>query len=413
MRKKRWLFVAGAVLAAGALWYRFGPLPGGDKNPAKTGKNAKAAPSRAVKVERGDVTLALRETGTVTARVSVDVRTRVSGNIRELFVQEGDVVEEGRRLAVIEPDVNEALRLAERRTRVEEIRRNLEQRREDLERLRRLHGEGFISQQELDRAEVEYANAQRGHELERASLDALEREYSLPAGGAASSADGRAALADFYVTSPISGVVTKALVKAGELVTSGVSGLAREGSHLMTIADVSDMVVSSQLSEVDVSKVREGSAASVTFPSMPGITLGAQLERASFAGNRDERNLVRFPVTVRLDDPKHPALRPGISCNVDIEVDRRENVLRIPLLALVEKDGKASVNMKIPSAGPEGAKKAAPAFEPREITVGLRGDAFVEVLDGLAEGDEIAANFSGEKAGSEGLQQGSQRRRMR
>ncbi|UCF81723.1 MAG: efflux RND transporter periplasmic adaptor subunit [Acidobacteriota bacterium] len=356
----------------------------------------------AVAVDRGEVALTLRETGTVEARTSVDVRSKVSGKIKGLRVEEGQPVAEGQVLAVVEPSVEEALGLIERRKRADDLRKDLEQRERDVERLRMLHEQGFIARQALEEAELEHGNAKRSYELEKVWLEALEQEYQLPPGGG----NPHGMLADHPVVSSMAGVVTAIPVKEGELVTSGTTGLAREGSLLMQIADVTEMDVSCTVSEVDVAKLHEGTAVSVYLPPEPEREFPGRVDRVSPSGVLDDKGLVRFELTVRLDEASHPLLRPGMSCTVDVSAERVEDALRIPVVAFredEEDEAKTWVQM-VPAEEDEEPEK-------RYVELGLRGDRFAEVLSGLKVGELILEHPSGGEGEEE--EDAARRRRRR
>jgi RND family efflux transporter MFP subunit len=391
--KKRIGLYGTAALAAGVLvWFsvfhwRGDSLSENDKN--------------AVAVDRGEVVLTLRETGTVEARTTVDVRSKVSGKIKRLRVAEGQPVAEGQVLAVVEPSVEEALELIERRKRANDLRKGLEQRERDVERLRMLHEQGFIARQALEQAELEHGNAKRSYELEKVWLEALEREYRLPAAGGAGNPDGM--LADHPVVSPMAGVVTAIPVKEGELVTSGTTGFAREGSLLMQIADITEMGVSCTVSEVDVAKLQEGTAVSVRLPPDPEREFLGRVDRVSLSGIPDDKGLVRFELTIRLDEASHPLLKPGMSCTVDISAERVEGVLRIPVVAFREDaEDEAKTWVQVVAEEDEEPEK-------RYVELGLWGDRFAEVLSGLKAGERILEHPSE----GEGDEEESARRRRR
>ncbi len=376
-KKRIWLYGTAALAAGVLVWFsvfhwRGDSFSENDKN--------------AVAVDRGEVALTLRETGTVVARTSVDVRSKVSGKIKLLQVVEGQPVTEGQVLAVVEPSVEEALGLIERRKRANDLRKGLEQRERDVERLRMLHEQGFIAQQALEEAELEHGNAKRSYELEKVWLEALEREYQLPAAGGAGNSRGM--LADHPVVSPMAGVVTVIPVKEGELVTSGTTGFAREGSFLMQIADVTEMDVSCTVSEVDVAKLQEGTAVSVRLPPDPERELIGRVDRVSLSGIPDDKGLVRFELTIHLDEASHPLLRPGMSCTVDISAERAEDVLRIPIMAFRE-DAEDKAKTWVQVVAEEGEEP-----EKRYVELGLQGDRFAEVLSGLKAGERILGHPS-------------------
>lgn len=189
------------------------------------------------------------------------------------------------------------------------------------------------------------------------------------------------------VTSPIAGVVMR-FVPEGQSqgaprwprVGDYVTGLfdAQNPTYLMTVADLSKLVVRMQISEMDILKLSPGMPVSVTVDALPGRKLEGRVHAIAPQAEKNNAGLKVFKVEVLLttSDGK---LRPGMTARVDALLDQRKNALKIPVGAIFEEGGKSVVFVQ--------------GEEPRrvEVELGLRGEMEAEALkaDGVSEGAEL------------------------
>lgn len=364
------------AIVAAAVWFFFFKGKGEEDNKGP-------APVETIQVERGSVELFLKETGDIQPKNTLAVRSKLSGKIKTLYVEDGEPVREGQRLATVEPNVQEALTLIQRKTSVVQLREDFEQKERELNRLNKLSDKGFVAEQDLEKAKLDFDTAKSRYGLERISYQALENEYGLPSEWTTAVEAGSSALPDYQVLSPITGVITSLIIKEGELVTSGTSGLGREGSEIMWIADMSEMIVQCLISEVDISKIAINQIADISLTSDAETLIPAYVSFVAVAGVKTDRNLVNFKVEFHFKDNDPKTLRPGMTCNVNIHAAKRSDVLRIPVLAFGDKDGETHVKIK-----------KGETFEPVPVELGLRSDAWAEVISGISEGDTLAADYS-------------------
>ena len=189
--------------------------------------------------------------------------------------------------------------------------------------------------------EVETARERLEHLKERAKA---EEEISRLAEASAQAALLRAQsylknqeerLAWTTITAPISGVVTQINVEEGEIVISGRSAFASI-PPIMTIADLSKMVVKVYVNEVDIGKVKVGQRAIVKVSTFPDRRYEGRVVEVSPSGQLRD-NVIKFEVVVEiLGSP--PELRPGMTADVDIIVDERDDVLQLPIEAVLDKN---------------------------------------------------------------------------
>jgi HlyD family secretion protein len=202
---------------------------------------------------------------------------------------------------------------------------------------------------------------------------------------------------DTHLIAGMDGVVTRRYIEQGELVTSGVSTFS-SGTPVLQIADLSRMLVKISVNEVDVHKLRVGLPVEINIdgakgalflgriskvaPAAIGAATGADQSQPATGGSQ---GVIRFAVEVVVDHPDY-RLKPGMSARCSIIIDRRKNVLRLPV-DCVEGDGdRATVQI-----GSTTMKDGAPVetFHAKHLTAGLRGDSHVEVVSGLKAGEKV------------------------
>jgi len=135
------------------------------------------------------------------------------------------------------------------------------------------------------------------------------------------------------IVAPMSGKITQLVVEEGEIVTSGRSAWA-QGPAIMTIADLSKMLIKTNVYETDISKIKPGQRAEIEVEAYPDNKFEGRVSKISPSGKFDE-NVIKFKVTVEVvgDTEK---LRPGMRAKVDIIVVDKEKVLQLPIEAVLE-----------------------------------------------------------------------------
>ncbi|MFA0734093.1 MAG: hypothetical protein OGMRLDGQ_000593 [Candidatus Fervidibacter sp.] len=219
-------------------------------------------------------------------------------------------------------------------------------------------------------------------------------------------------LRDTVITAPISGVVIKKSVEVGELVASAISGFA-QGTELVTIADLSQLVVKVRLNEVDVARVYVGQPTEVRVDAVPEkVFKGVVSKIAPAALDRllarsvnpaaGQGEVAWFDVEIKLNE-NHPDLKLGMSANVDIVAKKLARTLTIPLDAIVEEEGTRYALLVTDPKIAQQVRKAYMAGRLDElvipeskvptkkvrIRIGLKNEAKAQLISGLKEGDVL------------------------
>ena len=331
-------------------------------------------------VERGEIVNAISTSGSLGAVVTVEVGTQVSGQIAELNADYNTAVTAGQLIARIDPQTFEArvrqaeaelavavagvsnqratlaraeadlpstrAGLAAARANSERYQASVVETARNLERLTELLQRGVSSNRDLDkaRAEADSAAAQlrAGQAQENVQIAAIA---SSEAGLGVARAQLESALAQVqireaaleqalidleytFIRSPVDGIVIDRAVSTGQTVSASLNAPV-----LFTIAqDLQTMQVETAVDEADIGRVREGQAVAFTVDAFPDEAFRGRVEQVRRAP-KVEQNVVTYTVVVSAANPRSRLL-PGMTANVEIVVERRDNALRIPNAAL-------------------------------------------------------------------------------
>ncbi len=177
-------------------------------------------------------------------------------------------------------------------------------------------------------------------------------------------------LANAKLTAPFDGVVVEVKAKVGENVGAGAG--------VIVLADPDAVEVEAQVIEEDVPLVRAGQSASLFFDARPDVEASGEVTRIvpkRLSGDRPQ-----YPVYIAVDDLPG-GLAPGMTVDASIVIDKRENVLRLPR-AVVRTRSDGTAQVRVWTGG---------GIEERTVKVGLRGDRYVEIVEGLNEGEQVVS----------------------
>jgi HlyD family secretion protein len=324
-------------------------------------------------VDRGEVRVIVEETGVVAPERSIVVKSPISGVVQQLYVREGDRVQTGQVLARIMPDIAQANSLAQLRSEIAAARIARDNAKRDYDRAQSLSTIGGITQADLDLRRVTYEQAENSWRTARDQLQLVERS-GVTAGD--STSEGSSTTQWARITAPSTGVIIGRGVEEGETVVGGTSAFGG-GTELFTMADLSTLLVKAAINEVDIGKVKRGDRVMLTVDAFPGDTAFGVVRLVPPAARLQERVRV-FDVEIEVTGGAR-VLRPGMTANVRITGPARSDAVRVPVEAVLLKEGKPVV-YKIGGSGPQ----------PVPVTLGLSDLFYVEITGGLAAGDSIA-----------------------
>jgi len=351
----------------------------------RKGHTPKIPEMRIVAVQKGNITKAVVATGEIRPLAVAEVRSRIGGVVRKFFVEEGQPVAKGQKLAEIVPSSTPGELLAARET-VKTARLQLDQSKRNLERLEGLAAKNLVSDKETEDAETQLAIDEARYDAALAGLQVLEQGSSTgksDAGAGAGGEPGSArnnvtteALADMTLTSPVAGIVLSRNVDEGSSVIAMSS--AYGGTSIMTLADVSTMHFEGDVDESDVGKIEGGMPAKIFVDAFPDTSFQGTLTRIAPQGVKAE-GVVNFKVEAQVLGDTKP-LKTGMSADVQLVLDERKDVLALPEGAIIY-EGDSTYVEKVDAAAQGGKKRAV-------IKTGLSDGIKTEILSGLNEGEK-------------------------
>lgn len=289
----------------------------------------------ATRVLRRDVVQSVVASGRVATPNRVDIGSQIVGVVEKVPVAEGETVKAGQTLIVIES--------SEARANEAQAGATLANARAQLERNRRLNAQGFVGKSALD-------DAVRNYEVARTQLDAA-----------------RAKLAYARIAAPADGTLIARDVERGEMV--------QPGKTLLVLAPAGETQVVLQIDERNLSRLKLGQKALASADAYPQQRFAAELVYINPGVDAQ-----RGTVEVKLRIPEPPSyLRQDMTASVDIEIERRAATLALPAEAVREASGAAP--WALVAQNGRAVRKA--------VKVGMRGEGWVQILGGLAEGELV------------------------
>ena len=358
---------------------------------------------RMEQVGRRDLVSAVTASGKIEPKTSVDISADITGRIVKIAVREGDLVKKGQFLIQIDPAQYQAAVsraegvVASTQATMLQTRASRDQAERAWRRARDLSqaGANLIAPAAVEDYKTALDVAQATYEATGAQLSQSR----------ASLQEARDNLAKTRLVSPISGRVTRLAVEEGEVAVPGT--FSKETGLLMTVADLSVILAKVQVDETDVVRLTPDDSVEVTIDAYQDTTFVGRVTRVSHSaqltptqtssGSNDRA--VDFDVEITLQDPPED-IRPDLSCTARVVTDTRSGALSIPIIALTVRDHERVPNENSPPADTLKPKRrnreAEGVFVVRDgvatfrpVKVGIAGDEYFEVLDGVRDGETI------------------------
>jgi HlyD family secretion protein len=361
---------------------------------------------RMEQVSRRDLVSAVTASGKIEPQTSVDISADITGRIIRIAVEEGDRVTKGQFLVQIDPAQYQAA-VSRAEGVVSSMQATLLQTRANRDQAER----AWKRANELTRLGPNLIAPATAEEA-RTALDVAEATYSATRAQLDQSRAGlqeaKDNLAKTRLVSPIAGRVVRLAVEEGEVAVPGT--FSRETGLLLTIADLSVILAKVQVDETDVVRLTHDDSVEVTIDAYPDSTFVGRVTRVSqsakltstetASGSNDRA--VDFDVEITLQAPPRD-IRPDLSCTARIVTDTRGNALSIPIIALTVRDHERLPNENNPALDTMTRRRPGEREEEgvflvqngvasfRPVKVGIAGDEYFEVVDGLRGGERIVA----------------------
>jgi len=360
-------------------------------------------------VERGEIVDKLAETGRIELVRTVEVKSTIAGEIRNLPIEAGAWVKTGELMAVIEPDPNQSLQLYQKRSSVEQGKIDLAEQERNFERQKALFDRKMIPAKQFEEAEVRLTRARTNLRLAQLELQMLEAKANLQR---VQLSEDQVALDEVRVLAPIDGIVIRRNVEIGEVVASGLSSYSG-GTVLFQIGDPSQLIVRGDIAEIDIGRVETGQDVDIVVDAYPDTTYRGRVRWIAPVGQRKQGStIVTFDTEIEITDAA-PRLRQGMSCDIDILFARRDSALYLPVEQVLEvfddEDEEAERGRFVAYiaqspdslvAAPDSTRPDSAlhlplsAFAEVELAIGIETSTRFEILSGLASGDRVAEDPS-------------------
>lgn len=349
------------------------------------------------------ITVTATATGTIKAETDASISAQRAGRIEKLRFDEGSIVDDksviaelDSEIAFIELRLSEATlqkakaKLSEMNTAFNAFKADVEaeisknkailiEAEKRLKRAKELIKQGFITEAELDLTEKEYAIAKASYESSEAKKSQVEAKlHEIKAQEAAvKEAEQSYHMAQLnynysFIRSPISGIVTSRKVKLGDTVS--------KGTILGTVVSPGSLYVEGLIDEADIANVSLGKEANITMDAYYGEIFKGLVYRISPVVTGGKQETRTFEVRIRLKDSPL-AIKPGMSADVEIIVDKVENALVVPSQAIFEREKRFFLYVIRDSKA-----------NLTEVKTGRSSWTYTEILSGINEGDEIIIN---------------------
>lgn len=304
--------VALAVLGVGAYTYQ------------QRGAKAAAGAYRTAQVERGDIRVSISATGTLAAISTVDVGSQISGQVTDVLVDFNDRVRRDQIIARIDPGTFQAqiaqgaASVASARANLATAQATLRNAEADYSRKSQLAGQQLVARSDADLARAALDQA-------RAQVNGAQAQINQQI---ASTQTARLNLDRTVIRAPVDGVVLTRTIEPGQTVAASL-----QSPVLFQIAeDLAQMEIVLAIDEADIGQVKAGQVVSFGVDAFPERRFRGKVQQLRLSAT-NTNNVITYPVVVAVDNMDQ-SLLPGMTANAEIEVSRRDDVLRVSNAAL-------------------------------------------------------------------------------
>ena len=313
MKKKNKIFIILGIVLVLAIIIVVNVLKSGEKTYSV----------QAEEVKKSDITSVVTANGKIVPRTDVKISAYVPAKIIQLAVKEGDLVKKGQLLVQLD-DTEYKAAANQAKAQLASAKASMEQAQLVYKRQKELFEKKLTSKEQYDMAEADLKRAEAQTEQTVANL--AQVQY---------------ALSKTTITTPMDGMVTSLNAEVGEIVMIGT--MNNPGTVIMMISDMSEIETEVEVDETDIADVKLDQEAKIKIDAYPDTTFRGKVSEightALITGMGTQDQVTNFLVKVVLLD-ELSNLRPGMSASVDITTNRREDVLTVPIQAVVMREEK-------------------------------------------------------------------------
>jgi HlyD family secretion protein len=316
-----------------------------------------------ISVTRGNIIDKALAVGRLEPLQEVQVKSKISGIVKKLHVDIGDVVREGDPLITVAPNPT-PLEFSEARKQMELARVDCDNAQRIFNRNQELFDKHLISQQDFDTSKLQFSEAELKLTMAEERLDLIEKGVT---------ADGKN---ENTINSPIAGTVLEKLVNEGDPVVPLTPYQA--GTPLMTMAPMERLIFKGTVDEIDVGKLKEGMPADIKVGALPSEKVSGVLSKISPKARKQDNTTI-FDLEIEITGTGSKTLRAGYSANADIIINKKDSILVIPERLVSFAGDTTRVELQDSSGD----------IASRNVKVGLSDGLNIEITEGLALGDKV------------------------
>jgi len=312
----------------------------------------------------GDISIILDEVGEIMPIKEVNVKSKISGKIKKLYVEEGQNIKEDEIIAEIEPDMQQAQTLSRIKSNLQTAQIELETAQKNFNSDKKLYEKDFISDNEwlasqnaLKRAKINYQSASEQYQLIQ-EIGITEENLKI--------------------TAPVSGTVIHKDVEEGEMVVSSESYSG--GTVILTIADLSKMIILAEINEIDIGKISIGQPVDISIDAFPDTDYKGKITHIAPMAKIGKNNIRVFDIKISIENLT-PNLRPGMSANVTIIGKTSNDVITVPIQTIFQDENGNNIVYKV---------KSDTLITLQIVKTGINDLEKVEIIEGIAVGDTIS-----------------------
>jgi RND family efflux transporter MFP subunit len=307
-------------------------------------------------VKRRDIASSVQATGVIRAKIGAEVKVgaRISGKVEKLYANIGDVVKKGQVIARLEQEDLQA-KVNETKMNLKVADANLDLSQKSLKRMQNLYAKDFVSKDKVDVAERDYKAAVAQANQIRETIRFNETQMSY---------------ANIYA--PISGVIASVTTQQGETVSASSLNVPT----FVTIVDLNRLEIYAYVDETDIGKIKPGFDATFAVDSFPDKDFKGKVS-AIYPKATIQDNVVYYITVISIENPEGK-LKPDMTVNATILLNKREHVLAVPNKSIKREGGKKVVTVL------ENNKPVQKA-----VKTGWKDSAYTEIAEGIKEGDKV------------------------
>ncbi len=319
---------------------------------------------KTAKVELGEIATQIDITGEIEPETIVEIKSKVSGKIIKFSKNINDFVKTGDLIATIEIDYQQANTITNTRSNLDLADIRYKWAKRDLDDIKTQYEAGFETKYNYDTAEKNLEQAELNYNI---ALEQYKQVEEIDTKGEESK-----------IYASVSGTVITRTVEEGEMISSIGLGNS-DGTAIMQIADLSQMIVKSNINEIDINKYKEGQTATITVPANPEHSYNGIITQVAVMA-QSVNNVKVFPIEIELIDVDE-FVKPGMTAEITIKGQSKSDIPIIPITALFSNEKGEDVVYTVENNTIK---------ETKVIVTGINNLTHVEVLSGIEVGEEVS-----------------------